>query len=150
MMLKIKKCGIWHNHLYLRAKLRGGTQLYVKAKLWGGTASYMLGTASYMVVACEIIMSSLGTGGTLYSNFPRPKCQVPSPSPSPSPSRWTIWCLLHFQICNKHHAFRSVSTKERSSLKSDLILSPADFLSLRLTRCGLVDNKCLNSFSEPF
>ena len=78
MMSKIKKCGIWHNHLYLRAKLRGGTQLYVKAKLWGGTASYMLGTASYMVVACEIIMSSLGTGGTLYSNFPRPKSQVPS------------------------------------------------------------------------
>ena len=29
-----------------------------------------------------------------------------------------IWCLLHFQICNKHHAFRSVSTKGRSIYQS--------------------------------
>ena len=27
-----------------------------------------------------------------------------------------IWCLLHFQICNRHHSFWSVSTEGKSSL----------------------------------
>ena len=42
------------------------------------------------VMACEILLSSPGTGGTLYSI---PRSQVPGPEsqvPSPSPSRLTI------------------------------------------------------------
>ena len=35
-----------------------------------------------MVVAHEILLSSPGTGGTLYSLFPGPRSQVPSPSPN--------------------------------------------------------------------
>ena len=46
------------------------------------------------MVAPGILLSSPGTGGTLYSLFysqvPGPRSQVPVPVPSPSPSRLTI------------------------------------------------------------
>ena len=47
------------------------------ALFYQSTPSWIKVMGGWWWVACEILLSSPGTGGTLYSHFPGPRSQVP-------------------------------------------------------------------------